>query len=208
MDIAFKKGAVCYAGGYQWFSRSGVKGILFNHYLHQRQLDELVTAEDFQLNTIKQGDCIESSCADTEQKYIDSVGVFDLFGFKPTRRHRGFSKASYNNLTVFNDGYCYSLHETPRKLTYNQLMAIGKLKRLMNEREDGLSGHFIGLDKAIHPCDLDKIVFHSDNILEFNTDITEGEEEDTKASKSYNLLKSMDIYYDEDLKLWYKKEFL
>lgn len=80
--------------------------------------------------------------------------------------------------------------------------------RLMNEREDGLSGHFIGLDRAIYSCDLDKIVFYSDNILDFNSNITEGEEKDTKASKAYNLLKSMDIYYDEDLKLWYKKGFL
>ncbi len=135
MSIKWKEGLVCFALGVPWYSR-GNGQLLFDEFdTKAANADILIGKPDFQLNTIKQGDYIEASELNTEHKYNDAVEVLELFGFKPSRRHRGFNKANPNDLTVFNDGYCYSLHETPRKLTYQQLMEIGKLKRLEIERE-------------------------------------------------------------------------
>ena len=140
MNVEFKDDAVCYADGEQWVVNACADSEKYQ--LVNLNGDRKYSfygmhgfSMDFQLNTIKQGDCIASSEIDTEQKYNDAVEVFELFGFKPSRRHRGFSKVNPNGLTVFDGDYCYSLHEKPRKITFNQLMAIGELKRLEIDRD-------------------------------------------------------------------------
>lgn len=218
-DIEWEEDDICYADGLVWRDSPHNPNCVIwetniGHCLKCRQIPygRIMKYEDFQINEPRQGDYIPKSELGTEQKYNAAVEVFELLRFEPNSCFASYQDMYSEFVILIEDGKLYQESETypscQRKITYNQLMAIGKLKRLMNEREDGLSGHFIGLEKAIHSRDFDNIVFHSDNILDFNSNITEGEERDTKASKAYNLLKSMDIHYDEDLKLWYKKEFL
>jgi len=207
-NIEWKKGAVCYVAGKQWFC--GSKTHLHDGNVGVISVKEAVEISDFQLNEPRQGDYMPKSELDTEQKYNDAVEELGFFGFKCHASY--YILKSFGNLYVEEEGEVHACNDESdcniRKITYNQLITIGKLKKMLNKGEDTLSGHFIGLDNAIHSCDFDKIVFHSDKILEFSPNPTEGEKVNTKESKAYNLLKSMDIYYDEDLKLWYKKEFL
>ncbi len=232
-EIKWEDGAVCYADGKYLYAPKSTSSVeLLDVNLYKINMGDVINASDFQLNTIKQGDCIAASELDTEQKYNDAVEVFELFGFKPSRRHRGFNKANPNNLTVFNDGYCYFLRETHRKLTYQQLMAIGKLKRLEIERDNliemvaetdphltvgfikpsdsevDLSGYFKGLKGSINNYDSNSIVFCSDKIFKYTPTLAKDGGENTKASRAYNLLKSMNIFYDKDEEVWYKKEYL
>ena len=208
-DIEWKEDFVCYAEGRQWTLDTGLltdcRGNLMN-------LSGSLEFKDFQLNEPLQGDCIVLDELEDEDEYNNVVDVFMLFGF-PRYEGASFEDTKMNKwLVVDKDkdliGTDYLTSDCKRMVSYKQLMAIGKLKHLIDERKDSLSGHFIGLEKAIHSCDFDNIVFHSDKILDFNSNITKGDERDTKASKAYNLLKSMDIHYDEEQKLWYKKEFL
>jgi len=212
-SIEWEDASVCYADGDQWFE-SGHESLV-NESGDSYEYDSIVDLgfDDFQLNEPRIGDYLEASELDTEQKYNDSVEVFGLFGFDRRGNYQQYKESIdtwADFLVLGNDKRVSASREDGRNrfLTYKQLMAIGKLKKMLNKGEDTLSVHFIGLDKAIHSCDFDKIVFHSDKILEFSPNPTDGEKVSTKASKAYNLLKSMDIYYDEDLKLWYKKEFL
>ena len=134
MSIEFKDGAVCLAGGNQWSLNDGVSDVLFNDLDAFHPFDELLSASDFQLNEIRQGDYIEASELDTEQKYNDAVEVFGLFGFNPYRNHKGYNKGK-EYLSLDDERFCYSSRGIKRKLTYPQLMAIGKLKRAIIERD-------------------------------------------------------------------------
>ena len=142
MDSEFKYGAVCFAGGEQWFvnhlgddKRYQLKnfsgGSFYSFY------GVINFAKHFQLNTIKKGDYIEASELDTEQKYNDAVEVFGLFGLEC---HASYSLLkSYGNLYVESGTEVYACTDesesVERKITYNQLMAIGELKRMMNGRD-------------------------------------------------------------------------
>ena len=131
-DIKWKEGAVCFAGGSQWSLNDGVSDALFNDLGAFHPFDELLSAIDFQLNTIKQGDYIEASELDTDQKYNDAVDVFALFGFDCVSEYS--SKLKYDALGCFFDGCLFAkleCKELKRKLTDPQLMAIGQLKRAM-----------------------------------------------------------------------------
>lgn len=129
MSIEFKENSVCFADGQQWY---------FDNYF-----SGCVNFSDFQLNTVKQGDYIPKSELDTEYKYNRAVEVFGLFGFKfkasAISEHEEFGKD--DALSCLDDclwqcGYNY--HHNERKITFNQLMAIGELKRMMNERDSAL----------------------------------------------------------------------
>ncbi len=78
------------------------------------------------IDEIKIGDYIEKSELDTEQKYNDVVEVFEQWGFKAHKNHSGFKIDNPNPLSVFEEGYCHSLHMEPRKLTYDQIMSLKK----------------------------------------------------------------------------------
>ena len=145
-DIEFKENAVCYAGGEQYkqnFNHENVTADLIGLNVGHRggcnymDLDDAVKCNDFQLNEPRQGDYIPKSELDTEQKYNDAVEVFGLFGFK--RETCYATMLVYGGLVIdAPDSFCSCTTECRdiiRKITYNQLMAIGKLKRLMNERD-------------------------------------------------------------------------
>jgi len=137
-NIEWKDGAVCFANGWQWFydcakiRLSNLHGCCLSYH-------NATLASDFQLNEIRQGDYIEASDLDTEQKYNDAVQVFGLFGFDRWG-DRSFYEFKCEILLADSDGDLTGQDELcgecQREINYNQLMAIGKLKRLMNERNN------------------------------------------------------------------------
>jgi len=142
-NIEWKEGAVCYADGQQWFLNTEINK---NQYqLSNENLDSsasfdwFLSQRDFQLNEPRQGYYIPKSELDIEQKCNDTVEVLGLFGFKPNSRFASYQDMYSEFAILIDDGKLYQESETyppcKRKLTYNQLMAIGKLKRLMNERD-------------------------------------------------------------------------
>ena len=134
-EIEWKEGAVCYADCYQWFPYKDWQ--LKTDDGNLDSLDKLMRCESFQLNTIRQGDYISKSELDTEDKYNRAVDVLEDFGCQCYANYSLLK--SYGNLyaeegkevhTCTNESGC-----AVRELTHNQLMAIGELKRLMNERD-------------------------------------------------------------------------
>jgi len=140
--IEWQEGAVCFADMQQWV-----------YYGLSRKRDYislckagnccdtqyLTSCRDFQLNEIRIGDYIEKSELDTEQKYNDVVDVFELFGFKIADGAEScfIDLDTYGNLTICHDGIFATERVKKwckRKLTCNQIMAIGKLKRLLGEK--------------------------------------------------------------------------
>jgi len=128
-NIEWKNGAVCYADGEQRYSASYISNKLMCGDL------DIDYYGDFQLNEPRQGDYIPKSELGTEQKYNDAVEAFGLFGFDEWAGSSGFGGLE-SYLYIDNDGEVINggVHKK-RPLTYAQLMAIGKLKRLMNERD-------------------------------------------------------------------------
>ena len=139
-NIKWEDGAVCFVDRQQWAYGLDIPKELGGGFTISSKLVNLIEAIDFQLNTIKQGDYIEASELDTEQKYNDAVEVLELFGFDPYERE--FNKASRRSNEIFfisDDllliGTSSGSELAKRKITYKQLMAIGKLKRAMIERD-------------------------------------------------------------------------
>lgn len=146
-NIEWKDGAACYANGKQWII--AVSGLLFSEDdVTAMHCGNAVKYNDFQLNEVRIGDYIERSELDTEQKYNDVVEVFGLFGFRPYLNHGlnnvTFCKTGNSNdtgLIIVSDNVELDYNgadfdnRRKRKLTYNQAIAIGKLKRMMLERE-------------------------------------------------------------------------
>ena len=142
IDIKWKEGVAFFVGGQQW--REHVCGDL-----------SYIGSDDFQLNEIQQGDYIGASELNTEQKCNDAVAVFGLFGFARDASHGESEDLSYYQFLKVN-GYrvIATDNKGDRKLTYNQLMAIGKLKRAMIEREkfEGRQS----TEKMIKPSDAER----------------------------------------------------
>lgn len=153
-NIEWKDGAVCAIKEMQFFttekdgiysptgdSRFGVSSMFFDG------------DESFCLNEIQTGDYIEASELDNEQKYDDVVEVFELFGFILRGEFKSLSvvndlgnkihdaficirqMGSYNSTVCLATKLELSSAKSKRKLTYSQIIAIGKLKRMMLERE-------------------------------------------------------------------------
>ena len=136
-DIEWKEGAVCYAGGKQWFNFKGALGLnLVDVNSYSSSSEYIFNLDDFKLNEPVTGDYIPKSELGTEQKYNDAIEVFGLFGFKPHLNHQGYNNMihQWRGLEIWRENIASTNATDGRKLTYNQLMAIGKLKRLMNER--------------------------------------------------------------------------
>ena len=130
-DIEWEDGAACYANGFHHIASGVLDDDLLSHYL---------TFGDFQLNEPRIGDYIPKSELDTEQKYNDAVGELGLFGFVATHYCRSVNFHDENSEVIFLGGGMvnggkFVDEQCKRKITYNQLMAIGKLKRLMDERD-------------------------------------------------------------------------
>ena len=143
-NIELKEGAVCFAFNHQWMigdkigdGNGGVRSVDLD------VLKSMVEKPDFQLNTIKQGDYIEASELDTEQKYNDAVEVFGLFGFDRVGEfclgYADFMAHPNESALICSDGLLMGISKThspcKRKVTFNQLMAIGELKRLDIKRD-------------------------------------------------------------------------
>lgn len=142
--IDFETGAVCYGDGRQWFVNAGSESdkleLANNDGSRKYSLYGILNfPKDFKLNEITIGDFIPASELDTEQKYNDVVEVFGLFGFhnNSLTGYKGLSSGEYDNLVIRGNGFSNVVinFDCKRQLTYNQLMAIGKLKRMMLERE-------------------------------------------------------------------------
>lgn len=134
-NIEWNENAVCAIEEMQFFtteedgiyspngdSRFGVNSMFFDE------------RKKVQLNEIRIGDYIEASELDTEQKYNDVVEVFGLFGFEEWHLNSGFSDVvRFKGLAVNSSGGILNADEScKRKLTYPQIIAIGKLKRLID----------------------------------------------------------------------------
>jgi hypothetical protein len=140
--IEWKEGAVCYGADIQWFAVNGLpedRSDLVDKVGGAVYSCELVIERvDFQLNEIRIGDYIEKSELDTEQKYNDVVEVFGLFGINVHKRDFKCLRSVNTLFIIDSDGEFIGTNKVDpdlvRKLTYNQIMAIGKLKRMMGKR--------------------------------------------------------------------------
>ena len=132
-NIEWKNGAVCYADGEQRYAASYISNKLMCGDL------DIDYYGEFQLNEPRQGDYMPKSELDTEQKYNDAVEVLGLFGISVHGKGFNYLRPANTLLIIDSDwefiGTGDGDSELERKITYSQLMAIGKLKRLMNERD-------------------------------------------------------------------------
>jgi len=138
-DINWKDDAACYADGKQ-FSGYGSETLMAYGHGGIIRFDRVIEFKDFQLNEIKVGDYLPKSELDTEKKYNDVVEVFRLFGFNGFMTVNDYSTAMGDvfKLIYIKDTrfmMCNKHANLKRQLTYNQIIAIGKLKRMMLERE-------------------------------------------------------------------------
>lgn len=183
MSIEFKEGAVCFADGQQWY---------FDNYF-----SGCVNFSDFQLNNIKQGDYIPKSELDTVDKYNRAVEALGLFGytFKVGAVSEYSNLGNDESLTCcddVDDGLWQTSTDrwNERKITLNQLMAIGELKRLMNNRETVCGkpkSEFVEATKRV-------------NELESSND--------SKSQQAYEILESLDYEFDSRKGRWYRKEWV
>lgn len=143
-EIQWKDGAVCYANGKRWVLNEGAaysnKPIVSEDESEFVSFDYIIRRNDFQLNEIRTEDFIAASELDTEQKYNDVVEVFGLFGFGfgEGAENRFKDVSVYGNLTICHDGiYATELSKKwcKRQLTYQQIMTIGKLKRMSDKKK-------------------------------------------------------------------------
>lgn len=147
-EIQWEDGAVCYAYGKQWLYQSSnylIDHSSINPETVARDINGFTDIEDFQLNHIRNRDYIPASELDTEKKYNDVVEVFGLFGFPVFHQNKGFEGLSkVIGLAVNCKGNVLNgIVSCKRQLTYTQVMAIGKLKLIMDERNkraDGFEG--------------------------------------------------------------------
>ena len=191
--IDWKDGVVCFGNGKQWPVEcmnlfSAIGGV--------------VTFGDFQLNEVREGDYIESSELETEQKYNDAAAVFGLFGFEFNRNAVSrYSLVAGGALACFDNGlwqFGSAFMDGKRKITYPQLMAIGKLKRAMIGREMAVM-----VDKIKAP----KPVTKADACNELGVPIP-FKPKRNKSKQAYDILKAVDYEYDLGKQRWYKKAYI
>lgn len=147
--------------------------------------EQLLGRESFQLNEIRTGDFIPASELDTEQKYDEVVEVFGLFGFERVKDSLSYSRLSvgathylasddYGIDSVSNDiafkNYCKG-----RQLTYHQIIAIGKLKRMMLERES--------IERKSSYCRCKQVDFGESKLPKFNAETPMTEVKEPKKYK-------------------------
>lgn len=224
-DIKWEYEDVCFADGRIWkASPYNPDGVFWEtntgHSLKCRQesFEEVIKYEDFQLNDVIKGDCIVVDEFDTREDYENALDVFDLFG-SPRYENASFEDTLLSKWLVVDKegdlvGVDYSVSDCKRMINFQQLMAIGKLKQAMIERD-----HYLSKTKNL--CGLENSAYYLSRVLESMSQPTasfiipsdcgidsESVDKDTKESKAYDLLKSMNISYDEEKEKWYKKEYL
>ena len=143
-NIELKDSAVCFDGNEQWFALIENGQLISVCGSYGAYYDDLIGNDNFQLNTIKQGDYIAASELDTEQKYNNAVDVFGLLGFYRVGEfaldYEQFMNHPNEDSLVCSESLLMGVNSThdycKRKLTYPQIMAIGELKRLEVERNN------------------------------------------------------------------------
>ena len=213
MDIEFKEGSVCFAGG-EFHYAEKYKGLVKNANGYRSKVSDIVSLDDFQLNTIKQGDYIEASEFDTEDKYNRAVEALGLFGFSTYERNSAEALRRANEVFVADSegtfiGASSDWIEAERKITFNQLMAIGELKRLMNERDS------IKRQSEYCRCIQVEVGNHSakpnSSVSKVNRDIERTANNDqvkNKSKQAYEILESLDYDYDLVKQKWFRKDNL
>lgn len=173
-NIEWKDGAVCYTDAGQWVL-SEVKKTLKRAKGERRVgFEQALNQRDFKLNEIRTGDFIPTSDLDTEQKYNEVVEVFGLFGFGLHMCNSEFSKYKTMNFTVTAGGCCYSRHGK-RQLTYSQIIAIGKLKRMMLEGES--------IERQSSYCRCKQVELDESKLPKFNAETPTPEVKEPKKHK-------------------------
>ena len=132
--IEWKESAVCFAGGSQFKTWDINRGELITvDNVSVLDFETVLSFKDFQLNTIKQGDYILKSEIDTEDKYNRAAEVFGLFGFERKDKLAIKNLSDTRFVADLDFTFCgtdFSDEDCKREITFNQLMAIGELKRL------------------------------------------------------------------------------
>lgn len=192
MNIEFKEGVVCYAGRKQWLRH----GNMYCSREHFKVATEgcLLKQSDFQLNELHEGYYIPESELVTEEKYNQSVEVFGLFGYGVYDKTAGFDGLQAHNskgLGLYLNKIM-NIDDPKVKLTFNQLMAIGDLKRKMNEREHQEA----------------ELMPFGENIDLEMSDANHSElpksSKKPKSKEAYRILESMGIEWDEAERKWFK----
>lgn len=194
-DINWQENAVCYGDGRHWFANTDYESDKFelvnNDGTRKYSLYGILNfPKDFQLNEIVTGDFIPASELDTEQKYNDAVEVLKLHGVTG-----GLINRSYQVASALNDGNDerFVIHKTSdgelcfgvvpsdsidfckRKLTYHQIIAIGKLKRMMLEREN--------VERQSSYCRCKQVEFGESKLPKFNVETPMPEVKEPKKHK-------------------------
>jgi hypothetical protein len=148
-EIKWGAGDVGFDGKDKWCSSGNLYQVASRCGCYFLSFIDLVSSDSFQLNEILQGDFILAAELD-EQKYNDVLEVFGLFGYDRgcygnwnftafdedvnamvIVGRGGVLTQSANKILTANSEASYC----KRKLTYEQIMTIGKLKRAMIERD-------------------------------------------------------------------------
>ena len=183
--IKFEEGAVCYAVGRQW--KEGDILPSDNGSAVKAHLPTFLKSSDFQLNEPREGWHIPKSELDTEEKYNKAVEVFGLFGFESQTSFGGLK--IYDYLLAEKAGNLYScvmIDECKTKCAFDQLMAIGELKRKMLEREKSAP--------EITP--------------DLTPDLTPDNRRRNKSKQAYYILNGLDYEYDLIKQQWFKKQYI
>ena len=230
MSIEFKKDAVCFANGKQWFIWEDDRDTFICEKNEKiRCLSALVNDSDFQLNEPRQGDYLPKSELDTEQKYNDAVEVFGLFGIKAFNLGRQsferLQRESFWCLGVDSDNSFAAKNKSykgVRKISLKQLMAIGKLKRLMDDRnkqvkvdeflkavsddvaETARKMKPVFFDLASNHETVSKHLTYADAIKNYSAK----PKRRNKSKQAYEILESLDYEYDLVKQCWYRKEYI
>ena len=166
-NIEWKEGAVCYAGReqYQICQDGRLCGDYFGAYTDN--LEMLSNTDDFQLNELIECCYITKSELDTEEKYNTAVDELRLFATLSNREgnqsYEHFCSESFWCLGIDYDKSFAAKNKNykgVREVSLKELIVLGKLKRLMNERESSaVSKVNLDIERAVRStisAELDK----------------------------------------------------
>ena len=142
-NIEWEKGAVCYADGQQWFLNTEMNKKqyqLSNENLDSSaSFDWFLSQRDFQLNEPRQGDYISASELSVKSVFDSAIDFFGLFGFAFEHSADAVFASIRKEQCIYtsDNGVMFygSKNGKGRELTISMVNSIGKLKRLMNERD-------------------------------------------------------------------------
>ena len=201
MNIEWKDNAVCYADGKQWFFNDSVKPNKLVCNMHGTSIETLegvLSFDDFQLNIPREGDYLRKEELDSEGKYNDAVEVFELFGYKLYPLSQGFTSLAWHTKLAVCDGELInSIDDEIRELTYNQLMTIGNIKRLLDEKGS------VKVNDTVCGQPKEDFVKAIERVNEL-----ESEGDNYKANQAYDILQSLDYEYDLVEQRWYRKDWV